>query len=81
MKFQEFVKGMDRHFGIRSGVQEYVDTMVSAIADKILMDIVKFDEWLHEQHGEYEKEKGMSMAELLKKEYGQAAHDFVVGCM
>ena len=81
MTFPEFHKNMNKHFGIKTDVQKYVDVLVSAITGQISMDVIKFDDWLHERHGNYEEERGISMADLIKKEYGQASYSFVTACL
>jgi len=78
MTFPEFIKGMKRHFGIKTGVQEYVDTLLYSGTKKIKLDIVRFDDWLHEKHGEYENEKSMSMSELIESKHGKNAVDFIL---
>ena len=74
----KFGKELERYFGIlkEQGII-YIDPITAISQKKAVVDVIKLDEWLHEQHGEYEKTRGLSMAGLIKQEYGQAAYDFV----
>lgn len=40
------------------------------------LDLLALDDLLHERHGEYEEE-GLSMRELIIREYGEEAANFV----
>jgi hypothetical protein len=73
----EFHKGMREHFNIQNP-GEYIDKILSMTTHRVHLDTIKLDDWLHEQHGQYELERNMSMANFLVKEYSQAAHDFVL---
>jgi hypothetical protein len=53
---------------------KYLDTLMSAQTGKPMLDIFKFDEWLHEKYGNYE-ESGHSMLTILIEKYGQEAAD------
>ena len=53
---------------------EYMDAELFVTLRKPVLDVFKFDDWLHEQHGNYEKE-GLSMQTLLIKHYGQDVAD------
>lgn len=50
------------------------------IQKKGVLDIIKFDDWLHEQYGQYEN-KGLSMQDLIRKEYGEEAVHFIKECL
>lgn len=78
MSFPGFCKKMREHFGITHGVQSYVDFAVFAVTKNVTVNITTLDDWLHKKHGNYE-EKGLSMAEFIKKTYGLAAYHFVKG--
>ena len=75
MLFPEFVKGMKTHFEITHGVQNFIG-LPESNPKKVIMNIVKFDDWLHEKHGNYEEEQGLSMGEIISKEYGIEANIF-----
>ena len=51
---------------------DFTDFELSAAFHRPVINIYKFDEWLHYQFGDYEKE-GLSMEEVLAKNYGQSA--------
>jgi len=76
MNFIEFCKGMKKHFGITNGVNKFVSRIFVVAPETGIMDIIKFDAWLHKKHGEYE-ERGMSMANLVETEYGAITSKFV----
>lgn len=59
-----------KHF--RTGISEFYDPEPSLIAGIIVIDIVKFDQWLHKEIGNYEDE-GMSLCEAISEYYGDDA--------
>lgn len=56
-----------RVFGIY--VDQFYDPLTSIISNRIIIDIIKFDEWLHSKYGNYE-DNGMSMEDLVREHYG-----------
>ena len=57
---------------------EWVDNLLSAITKHFVLDIIKFDEWLYEKHGNYDEgENAISMKELILREYGADAEQFM----
>ena len=44
---------------------------------KIKLDVSEFDNLMHERHGEFEEERGMSTLDLIEAEYGENAKDWV----
>lgn len=76
-----FIDAMNKHFGIpkKDVHKEFVDQLTVSMTKRPCLDIMKFDDWLHKKHGDYETERKMSMKELITEEYGQAASDFVEG--
>lgn len=60
-------------FGI--GFKPFYDVL-SPLLGQLSIDILKFDEWLHKQIGDYEDD-GLSMSEAITKHYGQQANDLV----
>lgn len=76
-KIGEFGK-VDEKFTGYFGVsfRKFHDSLSSAFFGSACIDLIKFDEWLHEKHGEYEKGK-MSMASVIKKYYGEDASKFI----
>lgn len=70
----EVREGFYRHFG--TGFGDFYDGLMTVLTSSIRIDIVKFDEWLHRQVGDYE-DRGMSMAEAVGVQYGREAMDFI----
>ena len=70
-----FHGGMRKFFKIRG--EGFVDLIMVQLGQGVRVDILAFDAWLHEQHGEYEDERGLSMKELIAKEYGEQAELFI----
>jgi len=77
MNFKEFVKGMKKHFDITLGVNNFLSATESDYHRKAIMNIIEFDAWLHEKHGDYEEDHELSMKEIIEKEYGKKARRFV----
>lgn len=74
---QIFRKGMLKHFGIQtSQAGEFMDPIFIQISKEVKLDVLKFDDWLHEKHGEYEAD-GLSMGEAIDKFYSVEASVFV----
>ncbi len=72
----EFTKQLNDYFNIRNG-HAYLDARLMCITRQLELDILKLDDLLHERHGEYEQNSGLSMNELILQEYGLAANTFV----
>jgi hypothetical protein len=54
-------------------IQKFYDGFVTGFVNKyISIDPFKFDDYLHEQFGEYEKEK-KSMRDIILEKYGERA--------
>jgi len=51
-------------------LHDFMDFELSAVFRKPILDIYKFDDWLHCQFGEYE-EKGKSMYDVIAANYGE----------
>ena len=73
----EFSQGLRKHFKIQSNTQKYLCIASSLIFKEAKIDIIKFDDWLHEQFGEYEKKEKISMKQLIKKKFGKEAMFFI----
>jgi len=74
MNIQEFHKAMRDHFGIQNP-GDYLEECLLPFR-VVTIDIIKFDDWLHEQVGNYEKE-GMNMKEVIALKYGKLAATWV----
>ena len=69
-KFSETGKLGDefqRVFGI--GFKPFYDGLMSVASKQLCIDILKFDEWLHKKHGDYE-DAGQSMDDCIREHYG-----------
>lgn len=55
-------------FGI--GFKPFYDGLISIASKKLCIDILKFDDWLHEKYGDYENE-GKSMDDIVREKYGE----------
>lgn len=55
-------------FGV--GFKEFYDGIVSVASKHLCIDIIKFDDWLHEKYGYYE-DSGQSMSEFIREKYGE----------
>lgn len=53
-----------------------IDGMISMLNDKPKIDLVKFDEWLRKEHGEYDI-NGCSIREIINNKYGIEAVKFI----
>lgn len=74
---QIFRKGMLKHFGIPTGSSgAFMDPIFIQLRKEVKLDVLKFDDWLHEKHGEYEAD-GLSMEEAIDKFYSVDATLFV----
>ena len=69
-------QGFQKHFGLNpSG---YIDNLLSILFKKFILNIAKFDDFLHEKHGNYDQGANpISMKTLLGKEYGSEVSEFI----
>ena len=75
---QRFYAGMREHFpGLDPA--DYMDELLVRLG-QCKIDVIKLDDHLHAEHGQYE-EQGLSMAELVAREYGEPAAEFVHSCL
>ena len=51
-------------------LSDCIDPLMSIICKRVVLDIVHVDTILHSRFGDYE-ERGLSMEELITKEYGE----------
>ena len=76
-KFSETGKLNDEFrsvFGI--GFKPFYDWLISVAAKCLCIDIMKFDEWLHQQHGNYEDES-KSMDDIIREHYGEKGVELI----
>ena len=57
-------------FGI--SIRHFYDNVVTAYFQRIKIDPFKFDDYLHQKHGNYEKQ-GKSMNDIVIENYGENA--------
>ena len=72
----EFVLKTNDLFRIKNG-NSYLDSRLMCATRQLELDILKLDDLLHSRHGNYEQDSGLSMSELIVREYGIAANTFV----
>jgi len=58
------------HRTFRLTFQDFMDQDMTVLTLKPALDVFRFDEWLHSKYGAYEDE-GLSMFDVLKKNYGE----------
>jgi len=58
----------------------FQDRLISAISGKYSLDIVKFNDFLHNRHGYKEKEHG-SMMDFIEMKFGIEALNFIKGLL
>ena len=61
-------------FGI--GFKPFYDGLMSVACKHLCIDIPKFDEWLHQQHGNYEDD-GKSMDDIIREHYGEKGLELI----
>jgi len=75
MNIQEFDQGMNHYFSLYSSKRFLCPTTL--LFKEARINIIKFDAWLHKHFGEYEREDGISMRQLIKREFGKEAVLFI----
>lgn len=73
----EFCTKMRKEFDIKAP-NKYLDANMMMLTRRIELDLMAFDDLMHERHGNYEDEKGYSLSDLVAREYGPSAHDLIV---
>ena len=56
----------------QTGISEFYDPVPSLWAGCVIIDIVKFDKWLHKTVGNYEDE-GLSLSQAVSEYFGDEA--------
>jgi hypothetical protein len=57
-------------------IVDFYDPFLSYAMQKFMLNLVKLDDKLHRIHGDYE-ERGMSMKDIIEKNYGQAGLNLI----
>ena len=55
---------------LEMSLSDCIDTLMSIICKRVVLDIVHVDTILHSRFGDYE-DSGLSMEDLITKEYGE----------
>lgn len=63
-----------KYFGV--SFQKFYDGILSIVCKHLMIDILKFDDWLHSQFGNYEDE-GKSMRDIIHEKYGDNAVELI----
>jgi len=71
-----FYEGLKTYFNITHGANKFIE-ITYLTTEKVAIDIIKFDDWLHKQIGNYEEKEGLSMKEVISKYYGGSAASFI----
>ena len=61
-------------FGV--GFKPFYDGLISVASKCLCIDILKFDEWLHQQHGNYEDD-GKCMDDIIREHYGEKGVELI----
>lgn len=62
------------YFDLR--ISDFYEKLLSIGFQRITIDVVKFDNWLHIKHGDYES-KGLSLKDVIISNYGIEAYNFI----
>jgi len=54
----------------KCSIQPFYDGLLTVAFKRIVIDIIKFDDYLHQVHGNYEEEN-KSMEDIVKEYYGE----------
>jgi hypothetical protein len=68
------------HKIFRQHFTDYQDLELTVYFLRPILDLQKFDDWLHGRFGEYEAE-GLSMCDVLAREYGETVAMQVKGLL
>jgi hypothetical protein len=73
----EFSKQFQIHFKMHLR-SEWIDWLIMRLqpSKKMSFNVIKFDEYLHQQFGDYEND-GKSMASIIEEKFGEAASKLI----
>jgi hypothetical protein len=79
-KFNVITKTIQKFHSFFPGIRfnDFMDPALSFCIGKPKIDLIKFDNYLHEKHGNYEF-RDMSMSDVLAQNYGDKARAFIEG--
>jgi len=74
---EEFSRQFQKHFKMHLR-PEWIDWLIMRLqpSRKMSFNVIKFDEYLHQQFGEYEND-GKSMASIIEEKFGEAASKLI----
>jgi len=75
LTYPEVAKEFHGHF--HTSFHSFFMPVYSVMTDKIQFDLVKFDDYLYKQHGDYERE-GRSMQDAVTEIYDPEATKFIL---
>ena len=73
---QRFLEGFKKFFPDIIRPQEFIDVAFVTVG-LVRLDVIKFDDFLIREHGNYCEDRGQSMSDVLLEKYGQEARDFI----
>lgn len=76
MTAPEYHAGMRRYFPDIGNAGRFLDTLAIQCGKRVAIDVLAFDDWMHEKHGEYEG-AGLSMSDCIATHYGESARAFI----
>ena len=74
---EEFSRQFQKHFKMHLR-PEWIDWLIMRLqpSRKMSFNVLKFDEYLHQQFGDYESD-GKSMAAIIEEKFGEAASKLI----
>lgn len=74
---KEMRKEFKSHFE-KDGIKfdDFIDPLNSMLFGEYKLNVIKFDDWLHENKG-YDEDNHGSMADFINQEYGSDATKFI----
>ena len=70
----EVDKRFQQYFNVKFSL--FWDRMMSMLTMEVKIDVLKFDDYLHREFGDYEKD-GKSMNMIIEEKYGKEALEFI----
>lgn len=57
-------------------ISDFMDKEFAVGFGEVLIDVERFDGWLHKQHGDYE-DRNLSMDQIITEQYGDEARELI----
>lgn len=74
---QNFAEALEKHFQIPAKKWKEYACPTTFITREFRIDAVRLDGLMHERHGEFENEQGLSTFGIIEKEYGKGAATWI----